>query len=70
MGLSSYKVIASVAVSDMDRAGEFYEEKLGLSGVEDAVTTPRGDGKRRRPHLDPHTRANQEGDDRVREPGS
>jgi hypothetical protein len=30
----------------------------------------RGDGKRRRPHFGPHTRAIQEGDDRVREPGS
>jgi len=30
----------------------------------------RGDGKRRRSHFGPHTRANQEGDDSVREPGS
>ena len=30
MGLSEYKVAAAVAVSDMDRAREFYEEKLGL----------------------------------------
>jgi len=31
MGLSRYKVAAAVAVSDMDRARDFYEEKLGLS---------------------------------------
>jgi catechol 2,3-dioxygenase-like lactoylglutathione lyase family enzyme len=31
MGLSEYKVAAAVAVSDLDRAREFYEEKLGLS---------------------------------------
>ena len=31
MGLSEYKVAAGIAVSDMDRAREFYEGKLGLS---------------------------------------
>jgi catechol 2,3-dioxygenase-like lactoylglutathione lyase family enzyme len=31
MGLSEYKVAAAVAVSDLDRAREFYEGKLGLS---------------------------------------
>jgi len=31
MSLSKYKVAAGVAVSDMDRAREFYEGKLGLS---------------------------------------
>jgi catechol 2,3-dioxygenase-like lactoylglutathione lyase family enzyme len=31
MGLSRYKVAAAVAASDMDRARDFYEEKLGLS---------------------------------------
>ena len=30
MGLSKYKVAAGLAVSDMDRAREFYEGKLGL----------------------------------------
>ncbi len=35
MSLSSYKAMSSVAVSDIDRAREFYEGKLGLSGVED-----------------------------------
>ena len=30
MGLSRYKVGAGLAVSDMDRAREFYEGKLGL----------------------------------------
>jgi catechol 2,3-dioxygenase-like lactoylglutathione lyase family enzyme len=31
MSLSNYKVAAALAVSDMDRAREFYEGKLGLS---------------------------------------
>ena len=31
MGLSRYKVAAGLAVSDMDKAREFYEGKLGLS---------------------------------------
>ena len=31
MGLSRYKVAAAVAVSDLERAREFYEGKLGLS---------------------------------------
>jgi catechol 2,3-dioxygenase-like lactoylglutathione lyase family enzyme len=31
VGLSSYKVVAGLAVSDMERAREFYEGKLGLS---------------------------------------
>ena len=31
MGLSEYKVAAAVAGSDLDRAREFYEGKLGLS---------------------------------------
>lgn len=31
MSLSQYKVVAAIAVSDMDRAREFYEGKLGLS---------------------------------------
>jgi catechol 2,3-dioxygenase-like lactoylglutathione lyase family enzyme len=35
MGLSEYKVAAAVAVSDMDRARAFYEEKLGLVPVTD-----------------------------------
>jgi catechol 2,3-dioxygenase-like lactoylglutathione lyase family enzyme len=39
MSLSDYKVGAVIAVSDMGRAKEFYEGKLGLSGGEDA-----GDG--------------------------
>src|SRR5918993_3381890 len=30
MSLSEYKVAAAVAVSDMDRAREFYEGKFGL----------------------------------------
>ena len=35
MGLSDSPVGAVIAVSDMDRAKEFYEGKLGLSGGED-----------------------------------
>jgi DHA2 family multidrug resistance protein-like MFS transporter len=35
MSLSNYEVRASIAVSDMAQAVEFYEGKLGLSGVED-----------------------------------
>jgi hypothetical protein len=31
MGLSRYKVVAGLAVSDMDSAREFHEGKLGLS---------------------------------------
>ncbi len=42
MGLSSYKVSASIAVSDMARAEAFYEGKLGLLGVDD-----QGDGSHR-----------------------
>jgi catechol 2,3-dioxygenase-like lactoylglutathione lyase family enzyme len=30
MSLSGYKVVAGFAVSDMERAREFYEGKLGL----------------------------------------
>ena len=35
MSLSSYRVGAAVAVSDMDRAKEFYEGKLGLTACGD-----------------------------------
>ena len=42
MGLSSYKVSASIAVVDMARAEAFYEGKLGLLGVDDP-----GDGSHR-----------------------
>ncbi|MGH3132156.1 MAG: VOC family protein [Gaiellaceae bacterium] len=41
MGLSDSPVGAVIAVSDMDRAKEFYEGKLGLSGGKD-----QGDGGR------------------------
>jgi catechol 2,3-dioxygenase-like lactoylglutathione lyase family enzyme len=33
MSLSRYKLNASIAVSDMDRARDFYEGKLGLSAA-------------------------------------
>jgi catechol 2,3-dioxygenase-like lactoylglutathione lyase family enzyme len=36
ISLSSYEVMAAVAVSDMDQAKEFYEGKLGLSEGEDS----------------------------------
>ena len=32
MSLSGYRVSVQIAVADMDRAREFYEAKLGLSG--------------------------------------
>jgi hypothetical protein len=35
MSLTSYRVGAVVAVSDMSRASEFYERKLGLSASGD-----------------------------------
>lgn len=35
MSLSSYRVGAAVAVSDMERAREFYERKLGLTAQGD-----------------------------------
>jgi catechol 2,3-dioxygenase-like lactoylglutathione lyase family enzyme len=35
MSLSTYKVRTSIAVSDMAEAKDFYEGRLGLSGVED-----------------------------------
>jgi catechol 2,3-dioxygenase-like lactoylglutathione lyase family enzyme len=34
MGLSDYRLLSSIAVTDMTRAEEFYEGKLGLSAVE------------------------------------
>ena len=34
MGLSNYRVEAALAVSDLDGARDFYEEKLGLDPVE------------------------------------
>jgi catechol 2,3-dioxygenase-like lactoylglutathione lyase family enzyme len=44
MGLSDSQVESTIAVSDMDRAKEFYEGKLGLSRGEDG-----GDGGRTYP---------------------
>jgi catechol 2,3-dioxygenase-like lactoylglutathione lyase family enzyme len=35
MSLRRYKVQTSIAVTDMTKAREFYEDKLGLAGVED-----------------------------------
>jgi catechol 2,3-dioxygenase-like lactoylglutathione lyase family enzyme len=50
MGLSDSRVEATVAVSDLDRAKEFYEGKLGLSGGIDQTdggrTYPCADGTR------------------------
>ena len=47
MGLGRFKVVAGLAVSDMDRAVEFYEEKLGLTswtGQEDNRAYECGEG--------------------------
>lgn len=50
MSLSDSPVEPTIAVSDMDRAKEFYEGKLGLSGGEDEAdgghTYPCGGGTR------------------------
>jgi catechol 2,3-dioxygenase-like lactoylglutathione lyase family enzyme len=56
MGLSNYKVIAGLAVSDMDRAREFYEGKLGLSvGIDsgDNVAYRCGEGSMMHVYLSP-----------------
>jgi catechol 2,3-dioxygenase-like lactoylglutathione lyase family enzyme len=47
MGLSSYKVQPTIAVSDMGTATQFYEGTLGLSGGED-----QDDGGRQYPCAD------------------
>jgi catechol 2,3-dioxygenase-like lactoylglutathione lyase family enzyme len=39
MGMSGYRILANIAVSDLKRARDFYEGKLGLT-----VATVRGDG--------------------------
>jgi catechol 2,3-dioxygenase-like lactoylglutathione lyase family enzyme len=48
MGLSDSRVEAVIAVSDMERAKQFYEGRLGLSGGDDGSdgghTYPCGDG--------------------------
>ena len=47
MGLGRFKLVAGLAVSDMDRAVEFYEEKLGLTswtGQEDNRAYECGEG--------------------------
>jgi catechol 2,3-dioxygenase-like lactoylglutathione lyase family enzyme len=48
MGLSEARVGAAIAVSDMERAKDFYEGKLGLAGGEDTGdgghTYPCGEG--------------------------
>jgi catechol 2,3-dioxygenase-like lactoylglutathione lyase family enzyme len=50
MSLSDSRVEPTIAVSDMERAKEFYEGKLGLSGGDDQSdgghTYPCGDGTR------------------------
>jgi catechol 2,3-dioxygenase-like lactoylglutathione lyase family enzyme len=50
MGLSDSKVEPTIAVSDMAKAKEFYEGKLGLSGGDDQPdgghTYPCGEGSR------------------------
>jgi catechol 2,3-dioxygenase-like lactoylglutathione lyase family enzyme len=47
MGLGRFRVVAGLAVSDMDRAVDFYEEKLGLkswTGQEDNRAYECGEG--------------------------
>jgi catechol 2,3-dioxygenase-like lactoylglutathione lyase family enzyme len=61
MGLSRYKVIAGLAVSDMDRAREFYEGKLGLSvGIDsgDNVAYRCGEGSMMHVYLSPEHAGN------------
>jgi catechol 2,3-dioxygenase-like lactoylglutathione lyase family enzyme len=41
MGLSSYEVTASIAVSDIARAAEFYEGRLGLVATEEQADQSR-----------------------------
>ena len=57
MGLGSYKVGATVPVSDMEKAKEFYEGKLGLTDGEEqgdgGITYPCGDGSRIHPYPSP-----------------
>jgi len=56
MGLSRYKVVAGLAVSDMDGAREFYEGKLGLSvGIDsgDNVAYRCGEGSMMHVYLSP-----------------
>lgn len=56
MSLSEYRVAAALAVSDMDRAREFYEGKLGLSrstGPEDNRAYECGEGTVIHVHLSP-----------------
>ena len=57
MGLSDSPVSTAVAVSDIDRAKEFYEGKLGLSGgkaeVDGGITYPCADGTTLHPYPSP-----------------
>src|SRR4051794_34800587 len=57
MGLSDAKVEPTVPVSDMEKAKEFYEGKLGLSGGRDigdgGITYPCGGGREIHIHPSP-----------------
>ena len=60
MGLSDYKVGAGLAASDMDRAREFYEQKLGLEVSIDSgdnVQYRCAEGSVMHVYLSPNTRA-------------
>jgi catechol 2,3-dioxygenase-like lactoylglutathione lyase family enzyme len=46
MGLSNYRLNASIAVSDIQQAAEFYEGKLGLSVLESGPSAAIADGSR------------------------
>jgi catechol 2,3-dioxygenase-like lactoylglutathione lyase family enzyme len=62
MGLSDSPVSTAIAVSDMDRAREFYEGKLGLSGgkdeVDGGVTYACADGTSIHPYPSPDNAGN------------
>jgi catechol 2,3-dioxygenase-like lactoylglutathione lyase family enzyme len=57
MGLGNYKVNPAIPVSDMAKAKEFYEGKLGLSGGEEVgdggITYPAGEGTSIHPYPSP-----------------
>jgi catechol 2,3-dioxygenase-like lactoylglutathione lyase family enzyme len=57
MGLSDSRVSAAIPVSDVDRAREFYEGKLGLSGgqveVDGGITYSCADGTSIHPYPSP-----------------
>jgi catechol 2,3-dioxygenase-like lactoylglutathione lyase family enzyme len=57
MSLSDYKVAGAIPVADMDKAKEFYEGKLGLSGGREVgdggITYPCAEGTQIHPYPSP-----------------